>query len=136
MVPAVLYACKTWLKTKRDKEKFVVAERAMERRISDTTRTDRLSSEKLPHRTSVKDVVSEIYAAKRMWAGHFALKSNIRWTCRLADWMPRERKRQRGRPRTRWDKPLVRLYFQRWKQKTQNRSKRKLAGLHRSLADG
>ena len=121
VLPAMLYACETWATTKNDEEKFAVTERAMERRICGVTIRDRISNEKLRQRTGVRDVVDEMYAAKRRWAGHVARQRDNRWTSRLTNWLPRDLKRPLGRPRTRWDEPMVKLFGQRWKQEAQDR---------------
>ena len=121
VLPAMLYACETWATTKSDEEKFAVTERAMERRICGVTLRDKISNEALRQRTGVRDVIDEMYAAKRRWAGHVARQQDNRWTSRLTDWLPRNCKRPLGRPRTRWDEPTVKLFGQRWKQKAQER---------------
>ena len=121
VLPAMLYACETWATTKSDEEKFAVTERAMERRICGVTLRDKISNEALRQRTGVRDVIDEMYAAKRRWAGHVARQQDNRWTSRLTDWLPRDYKRPLGRPRTRWDEPMVKLFGQRWKRKAQER---------------
>ena len=117
----MLYACETWATTKNDEEKFAVTERAMERRMCGVTMRDKISNEELRQRTGMHDVVGEMYAAKRRWAGHVARQQDNRWTSRLTNWLPRDHKRPLGRPRTRWDEPMVILFGQRWKQKAQER---------------
>uniref|UniRef100_A0A0M3HPS8 Uncharacterized protein n=1 Tax=Ascaris lumbricoides TaxID=6252 RepID=A0A0M3HPS8_ASCLU len=54
----------TWSTTKRDEKKFAVAKKGVERRMYGVIWIDRLSSEELRHEAGVKDVSSEIYAAK------------------------------------------------------------------------
>lgn len=72
VLPALPDACGIWSATKRDEEIFVVARIAMERRMCDVTKVDRLNNEELRHRTGVKDVVFGIYAAKWSGASHIA----------------------------------------------------------------
>lgn len=52
--------------------------------------------------TGVRDVVMEIKKAKWRWAGHVIRRTDDRWTERLTSWYPREGKRKRGHPLTRW----------------------------------
>ena len=122
VLPAMLYACETWATTKNDEEKFAVTERAMERRICGITLRDRINNEELRRRTGVRDVVDEMYIAKRRRGGHVVRLQDNRWTSRLTSWIPRDQKRPLGRPRTRWDEPMVKLFGQRWKQRAQERA--------------
>ncbi|KAK6727389.1 hypothetical protein RB195_005217 [Necator americanus] len=43
-----------------------------------------------------------ISKAKRRWAGHIMRRIDDRWTKRKLEWIPRDAKRPRGRPPTRW----------------------------------
>ena len=121
VLPAMLYACETWSTTKSEEEKLAVTQRAMERRMCGVSIRDRISNKELRQRSGLRDVVSGMYEAKRRWAGHIVRLNDNRWTYRLTNWLPRDRKRPLGRPSNRWDRPMVKLFGQRWKQKAYDR---------------
>ncbi|VDK17654.1 unnamed protein product [Anisakis simplex] len=59
-----------------------------------------LYNEDSPRMTGVKDALTEMNINKKRWAGQVARMSENRWTCRLTQ--------------TRWHKPFVMLFDQRW----------------------
>ncbi|VDM29495.1 unnamed protein product [Toxocara canis] len=121
VLPAMLYACETWATAKVVEEKLAITERTMERQMCGVTRNDRIKNDDLRRMTGVKDVVTEMYRSKRCWAGHVARMSDNRWIYRLTKWIPRETKGPLGRPKTRWDEPLVKLFGQCWERIAQSR---------------
>ena len=121
VLPAMLYAAETWSTTKSEEEKLAVTQRAMERRMCGVSIRDRISNKELRQRSGLRDVVNGMYEAKRRWAGHIVRMNDNRWTYRLTNWLPRDRKRPVGRPSNRWDRPMVKLFGQRWKQKAYDR---------------
>ena len=121
VLPAMLYASETWSTTKSEEEKLAVTQRAMERRMCGVSVKDKISNKELRQRSGLRDVVDGIYLSKRRWAGHIARLNDNRWTYRLTNWIPRDHRRPQGRPRNRWDGPMVKLFGQRWKQKACDR---------------
>ncbi|VDM41469.1 unnamed protein product [Toxocara canis] len=101
----------------------------MERRICKISLHDHVTSDEIRRRTGFTDVVQEMYKRKREWAGHAARIRDNRWTTRLTCWEwttrltcwdPLDRKRPRGRPKTRWADPMVKLFGQRWMRRAQD----------------
>ena len=121
VLPAMLYASETWSTTKSEEKKLAVTQRAMERRMCGVSIKDKISNKELRQRSGLRDVVDGIYLSKRRWAGHIARLNDNRWTYRLTNWIPRDHRRPQGRPRNRWDGPMVKLFGQRWKQKACDR---------------
>ena len=122
IVPALLYGAECWSTTKADEEKFAVTQRSMERRICKISLRDHISNTELRRRSGSVDIVQELYKRKRVWAGHVARLRDNRWTSRLTDWIPLDRKRPLGRPKTRWADPMVKMFGQQWKRRAQDRN--------------
>ncbi|MFH4983972.1 hypothetical protein AB6A40_010681 [Gnathostoma spinigerum] len=87
----------------------------MARRMEGISLKDHITSTEVLQRTGVKEWIAAIYEAKRRWAGHVVRRDDNRWTSKVTDWIPREGKRPPGRPKTRWDDPMVKLLGQKWK---------------------
>ncbi|KAK6761274.1 hypothetical protein RB195_022365 [Necator americanus] len=50
----------------------------------------------------LRDPAEYVSKAKHRWAGHIMRRIDDRWTKRTLEWIPRDAKRPRGRPPTRW----------------------------------
>ena len=74
----------------------------------------------LRKRSGVTDVVERVAKLKWSFAGHVARTTDQRWTKRLVEWRPREDRRSRGRPPTRWSDDIRRLAGD-WLRKAQDR---------------
>ena len=59
-------------------------------------------NDEILRRTGVDDIIERIAKQKWRWAEHIAGMEDGRWTKKLLEWRPREEKRSRGRPPTRW----------------------------------
>ena len=102
ILPILTYGCQTWSLTNKATCRLQVTQRAMERRMLGVTRRDRMTNAEVRRRTGVKDVLQEVRHLKWKWAGHVVRKNDGRWTTRLTNWIPRDRRRFRGRQRKRW----------------------------------
>ena len=71
--------------------------------------------------TGVTDINTTIKTSKHKWAGHVARRHDNRWTTRTTEWTPREQKRPRGRPRTRWRDDLIHHMSLTWQRIAQDR---------------
>ena len=56
----------------------------------------------MPAETGVEDVVEKVNTLKWKWAGHVARMSNGRWSKRVSELTPVDRRKERGRPKRRW----------------------------------
>lgn len=106
VLPALCYATETWALTKGTLTRIRTAHRAMERQVMGLSlfkqRDLNISSEELRRRSMLRDPIEYVYASKHRWAGHVARRNDGRWTRATTDWYPRDVKRPRGRPPTRW----------------------------------
>uniref|UniRef100_K7F154 Reverse transcriptase domain-containing protein n=1 Tax=Pelodiscus sinensis TaxID=13735 RepID=K7F154_PELSI len=59
VLPAMLYGSKTWALTKREEQRLLVAERAMERAMLGISLLDRILNEMIRERSGVKDIIVE-----------------------------------------------------------------------------
>ncbi|KAK6726734.1 hypothetical protein RB195_004823 [Necator americanus] len=80
VLPALCYAAETWADTTATSRKLLTIHRALERCL--------LKFNRRTHR--------------HRWAGHIMRRIDDRWTKRTLEWTPRDAKRPRGRPPTRW----------------------------------
>lgn len=106
ILPTITYGCETWIMSERVKNKLRVTERAMERYLIGKTRKDRVRNEIVRSMTGFKDIVKVIMKRKWKWAGHIARSKDDRWSKRVMEWYPRNNKRNRGRPKDKWDKEM------------------------------
>lgn len=105
VLPTITYGCETWIMETRVRNKLRVTVRGMERYMLGKTRRDRVRNSWVRKNTGFKDIVKVIMKRKWKWAGHI-IRGKDRWTKRVMEWCPREFKRDRGRPRDRWDKEM------------------------------
>ncbi|VDM36776.1 unnamed protein product [Toxocara canis] len=63
---------------------------------------DHMENETLRQMSRVADVVGITRRSKIRWAGYVARLADKRWTSRIAEWYPLDRKRPLGRPPRRW----------------------------------
>lgn len=122
IMPVIMYGAETLTLTKKSAIKLKVAQRAMERAMLGITKKDRIPNTIIRQRTKVIDIIQLITQAKWRWAGHIARMTDNRWTKRLIEWRPREDKRSRGRPPTRWSDDVRRIAGN-WINKAQDRKK-------------
>ncbi|KAI8494201.1 hypothetical protein Bbelb_279610 [Branchiostoma belcheri] len=101
------YGSETWALTSTQMEMLRVAQRKMERIMLGITLRDRKRNSWIRLQTGVTDIITAVNTAKHRWAGHVARLQDNRWTLRATEWTPREWRRRRGRPCTRWRDSLV-----------------------------
>ena len=102
ILPTMIYGSETWKLTKTMTNKLRSAQRAMERSMLGVTLRDKKRATWIREQTKVKDILEAIKEQKWRWAGHVARREDNRWSKRLTDWTPRDGKRSRKRPDTRW----------------------------------
>ncbi|KAK6730520.1 hypothetical protein RB195_007153 [Necator americanus] len=61
-----------------------------------------LRSSDLRGMSRLRDPAEYVSKAKHRWAGHIMRRIDDRWIKRTLEWIPRDAKRPRGRPPTRW----------------------------------
>ncbi|KAK6759565.1 hypothetical protein RB195_021255 [Necator americanus] len=88
VLPALSYAAETWADTAATSRELHTTHRALERCLLGMSR--------------LRDPAEYVSKAKHRWAGHIMRRIDDRWTKRTLEWIPRNAKRPRGRPPTRW----------------------------------
>lgn len=121
VLKAMTYGSETWSLTKGEEHKLAVTERAMERRMLGVSLRDHIENKTLRQMSGVADVVGITRESKIRWAGHVARLADNRWTSRIAEWYPRDRKRPLGRPPRRWCAYVVEVAGRNWRQVAQDR---------------
>ncbi|KAJ1358805.1 hypothetical protein KIN20_017327 [Parelaphostrongylus tenuis] len=106
IIPALTYAAETWSLRKQDERSLAVIERAVERSMLGVSRISqmrqRIRTSDLRQRSKIRDAVLHARISKIRWAGHVMRFNDNRWTRAVTDWIPRDVKRSKGRPLTRW----------------------------------
>ncbi|KAK6745517.1 hypothetical protein RB195_011939 [Necator americanus] len=106
VLPALCYAAETWADTAATSRKLLTTHRALERCLLKFNRRTQhlagLRSSDLRGMSRLRDPAEYVSKAKHRWAGHIMRRIDDRWTKRTLEWIPRDAKRPRGRPPTRW----------------------------------
>ncbi|KAJ1357070.1 hypothetical protein KIN20_015098 [Parelaphostrongylus tenuis] len=106
IIPALTYAAETWSLRKQDERSLAVIERAVERSMLGVSRISqmrqRIRTSDRRQRSKIRDAVLHARISKIRWAGHVMRFNDNRWTRAVTDWIPRDVKRSKGRPLTRW----------------------------------
>ncbi|KAK6747184.1 hypothetical protein RB195_000415 [Necator americanus] len=102
----ICYAAETWADTTATSRKLLTTHRALERSLLKFNRRTQhlagLRSSDLRGVSRPRDPAEYVSKAKHRWAGHIMRRIDDRWTKRTLEWIPRDAKRPRGRPPTRW----------------------------------
>ncbi|KAK6740639.1 hypothetical protein RB195_008854 [Necator americanus] len=106
VLPALTYASETWALRKQEENAVSVIERAIERVMLGVSRfkqvRDGIRSSLLRQRSKIRDAAAFAKESKIRWAGHVMRFNDNRWTRAVSEWIPRDIKRNTGRPPTRW----------------------------------
>ena len=97
-----MYGSQTWALTQNMTSKLATCQYAMERRMLNLKKSDRLKNRVIRNKTKVLDITCKIRRLKWRWAGHM-IRGQDKWSKIVTRWYPREGKRKRGRPQKRWD---------------------------------
>ncbi|KAK6750034.1 hypothetical protein RB195_002185 [Necator americanus] len=107
ILPALCYAAEKWADTAATSRKLLTTHRGLERCLLKFNRRTQhlagLRSSDLRGMSRLRDPAECISKAEHRWAGHIMRRIDDRWTKRTLEWIPRDAKRPRGRPPTRWD---------------------------------
>lgn len=111
VIPALCYAAETWTLTARLESKLKSTQAAIERAMLGISLSDQrnqgLHNTDIRLATGVKDALTHANRAKHAWAGHVLRRSDGRWSRETIVWCPRDIRRPRGRPPTRWADSLA-----------------------------
>ena len=106
VLPALCYAAETWTDTSTTSGILRTTHRALERSLLKYNRLTQhqagMRSSDLRKISHLRDPGEFCSRAKHRWAGHVIRRTDDRWTKRTIEWSPRDHKRPRGRPPTRW----------------------------------
>ena len=114
VLPTLLYGCQTWSLTTGHQKTLNTCQRKMERKILDFNWRDGVSSKELCRIVNTENVVQRAADLKWKWGGHVVRLPQNRWALIATTWDPYERRRIRGRPRTRWADALKHIAGPLW----------------------
>jgi hypothetical protein len=132
--PKVLYCCETWGLNGTIRNKLIVFERKVLRRIFGPTKerddTWRIkTNDELGELIRHKDIINHIKAQRLSWFGHLHRMSEDRMEKRVYKWKPMLT-RPLGRPKNRWKNDIIKdmkkLKIKNWTSCIQDRNKWKL----------
>ena len=122
VLPAMVYGAETWTLTKQAQNKLAAAQTKMERSMLNITYKDRKTNIWVRERTKVIDIIHTVRKMKWSWAGHINRLKDDRWTSRVTNWRPYDKKRWQGRPAKRWRDDLDKYWSDTiWQRKAQDR---------------
>lgn len=123
ILPCLTYGCQTWSLRLKEEHKLGVMQRKMERSMLGIKLSDRVTNEEIRMKTKITDIVERIRSLKWKWAGHICRMENERWTKKIIEWVPRDGKRKRGRPRKRWEDIFKERCGPDWRRQARDREK-------------
>jgi hypothetical protein len=129
VMPVLCYGAQTWALTKSQVEGLRVTQRTTERSILKIKKRDKIKNRDIRGQTPSTDVGYKIKKAKFQYAGHIIRSERERWTKILTESRPYERKRSKGRPKTRWRDELERRVGKFWHGETQDRKNMPVNGM-------
>lgn len=109
VLPSLIYASETWIMDAKTIKRLRVTVRSMERAMTGISKRERKRKEYINKITGIKDIGKIIILRKWNWVGHIIRCKDNRWTKRMMEWWPIEKKRKRGRPKTRWDEEMRKI---------------------------
>ena len=114
VTPVLTYGSQTWSITKNLYNKLETTQRAMLRSILEIKKQDRVRNETIYYKTKIKNIVSNIKTLKWKWAGHVYRQEDGRWTKKVTEWCPIDKKRRKGRQNARWSDDIKNFAGNEW----------------------
>jgi len=101
--PTLLYSSETWVTTKRDRTRLEAAEMRFLRSVKGYTKLDKIRSEIIRKELEVPGIQAVRTKYKQNWINRLERMDNNRLPKHALSYKPRGR-RNRGRPRKRWQR--------------------------------
>ena len=101
--PSLLYGSETWVATQRDMTRLEAAEMCFLRSVTGYTRLDKIRSEDVRQELEICGIQDLRLKHKQNWTNHLERMNNTRLPKHALTYKPRGR-RDRGRPRKRWQR--------------------------------
>ncbi len=99
----------TWSLTNRQVQHLPTTQNAVIRSILGIRLKDKILVNNMRKQTGAKNIGYKIKKLKLKYAGNMARENSEKWNLMTTLWTPREYKRKRGRPPTRWTKEILDL---------------------------
>lgn len=100
--PTLTYGCQTWAPTQREIQKIAVTQNQMQRSSLNIKKEDKVQTGNITKRLKIKRIENIIRKLKFKWAGHLMRADNNKWSKITTEWIPLDKKRNKGRQRRRW----------------------------------
>ena len=102
--PTLLYGSETWVTTTRDMTRLEAAEMRLLRSVKGYTRLDKTRSEVIRKELEIYGIQDVRSKHKQNWINHLERMDNTRLPQHALNYKSRRRRRDRGRPRKRWQR--------------------------------
>ncbi|KAL1446466.1 hypothetical protein WDU94_013973 [Cyamophila willieti] len=119
--PTLIYGCQAWAMKQSHEKKLASSQNKMMRSILNVKISQKINTKKLEKQLNVKRAEIIARNLKIKWAGHMMRTQDNRWSKTITEWIPRDRKRNRGRQRKRWKDELVEKAGPLWMRRSQDR---------------
>ncbi|KAI5749413.1 hypothetical protein M8J76_007135 [Diaphorina citri] len=119
--PTLIYGCQAWAMTKAHQRKLACAQNKIMRSILGIKLEQKIRTKDIEKRLAVKRVENIAAELKLKWAGHMMRTQDNRWSKAITEWIPRDRKRNRGRQKKRWKDEIVERAGPTWMRRTRNK---------------
>lgn len=114
ILPCLTYASQTWALTGKNLATLRTCQNSMERSVVGVKLRDRVKLQNIREITKFKKVDKLIKQQKWRWAGHMVRENIEKWSKKVTEWYPRDKKRNRGRQSKRWDDDISGLVGKMW----------------------
>jgi hypothetical protein len=101
-VPILSYGSKSWVVSKKDKDKIQVAEMRFLRRVKGCTRADRIRNVDIRAELNIYNINNRSEENKGKWKQHIDRMTETRTPKFILQYQPKG-KRDMGRPKKRWN---------------------------------
>lgn len=119
--PTLIYGCQTWAMNKTHHQKLARTQNKIMRSMLNIKLEQKIRTTTIEKQLQVKRVEHLAAILKFKWAGHMMRTQDNRWSKIITEWIPRDRKRSRGRQRKRWRDAIVECAGPLWMRQAQNR---------------
>lgn len=123
ILPTLTYGCQTWALTEANKNKIKTTQNKMQRSLLNIKKEQKIRNSTINTRLKAKRVEEIITHLKFKWAGHISRSNEKKWSKQLTEWIPLDRKRNRGRQKKRWSDEIKIKFGPLWSRHARDREK-------------
>ena len=123
VLPCLSYGCQTWALNDKQIKKIKVCQNGMERSVIGVKRKDKVKLQSIKSKTKFENIHTTYKRLKWRWTGHMLRERIEKWTRLITEWYPRDSRRSKGRPATRWEDDFKKIVGPEWTRVAKNKIK-------------